>query len=178
MKHKIVVTDRDKIVTTLELTFDGEILPVKPLQRVPSLTNSAKINASHNVKDLNNLCDQDANTDWAVKLNKGDKSPIWVTAQFDKPTTISGFSVARGHNWSPKHKAEVQITDENGKWQTITNKRMKLKWEPIKFFDKPVTTRGVRLVITNTNKFNIAEFELYGPITSGGQTSAQIKNRN
>lgn len=153
-------SDREKIVTTIELTFDGKTLPIKPISRVPSLTKQAKLTASHNQDKLKNLIDQNADTNWQANFKK----ECWIQATFDKPVTIGSFYIARGDEWSPKFTAEIQIPDGNNGWKTITPKKLKLKWEPIKFLDKPVTTDKIRLLITDAKKFICAEFELYPPV--------------
>jgi alpha-L-fucosidase len=155
--------DREKIVTTIKLTFDGKTLPIKPLSRVSSLTKQAKLTASHNQNLLKNLTDQDASTHWNASLKKGEKE-FWIEADFEKPVTIGSFYVARGDEWSPKFTAAIQIPDGDKGWKTITPKKLKLKWEPIKFLKKPVTTKKIRLLITNAKKFICAEFELYPPV--------------
>jgi hypothetical protein len=154
---------REKIVTTVELVFDGPTLPVKPLQRVPSLTRSATLRASCNSEQLKNLTDQDAMTSWKGSLKKGEKE-MWIEADFEKPVMIGSFSIARGDEWSPKHTAEIQIPDGSKGWKTISPKNLKLKWETMKFLKKPVTTDRIRLRITDTKKFVFAEFELFPPL--------------
>jgi alpha-L-fucosidase len=154
---------REKIVTTVELVFDGPTLPVKPLQRVPSLTQSATLRASCNSEQLKNLIDQDATTSWKGSLKKGEKE-MWIEANFEKPVTIGSFSIARGDEWSPKHTAEIQIPDGSKGWKTISPNNLKLKWETMKFLKKPVTTDRIRLRITDTQKFVFAEFELFPPL--------------
>jgi alpha-L-fucosidase len=154
---------REKIVTTVELAFDGPTLPIQPLQRVPSLTRKAKLSASHSPGQLKNLTDQDAMTNWKGTLKKGGNE-MWIEAAFDAPVTIGSFSIARGDEWSPKHTAEIQVPDGSKGWKTITPKNLKLKWETMKFLEKPVTTDRIRLRITNTKKFVFAEFELFPPV--------------
>ncbi len=155
--------DRQKIVTTVELTFDDETYPVRPLQRVASLTMQAQLSASHHPEQLDNLRDQDATTNWEATLKKGEKE-FWVEAAFDAPVEIASFSVARGDEWVPKHTVEIQIPDGSKGWKTISPKKLKLKWETMKFFDEPVTTDCIRLRITGTKKFVFAEFELFPPV--------------
>jgi hypothetical protein len=86
---------------------------------------------------------------------------MWVEAAFDAPVIIGSFSIARGDKWVPKHTAEIQIPDGSGGWKIITPKKLKLKWEPIKFLDQPVTTDRIRLRITKAKKFVFTEFELF-----------------
>ena len=152
---------RDRIVTTVELTFDGETQAVQPLPRIASLTTAATLTASHNEEELKNLVDQDANTEWAAKLGKGENE-IWVEAAFDAPVSISCFNIGRGDGWSPKHEVELQIPDGEGAWRTVSPKGLKLKWETMKFLDSPATTDRIRLRITGTKSFVFAEFELFG----------------
>ncbi len=159
----VPIAGRDAIVTTVELTFDGEILPVKPLQRIPSLTRKATLTASHNPDQLKNLTDQDAMTNWEAKLAEGENE-MWIKAAFDAPVTIASFSIARGEEWVPKHAVEIQIPDGSKGWETITPKNLKLKWETMKFLNEPVTTDRIRMRITNTKKFVVAEFELFPPV--------------
>jgi alpha-L-fucosidase len=159
----VPASERGEILTTVELTFDGEMLPVKPLQRVVSLTTKAKLTASHNGAHLGHLVDQDAATNWEASLKKGEKE-FWVEAAFDAPVTIASFYVARGDEWVPKHTVELQIPDGSKGWKTISPKTLKLKWVTMKFLDEPVTTDRVRLRITDTQKFVFAEFELFPPV--------------
>ena len=155
--------EREKIVTTVELTFDGPTRPVEPLQRVPSLTRKATLSASHSPEQLKNLVDQDAMTNWEASLKKAEKE-MWVEASFDQPVTIGSFNIARGEEWIPRHTVEIQIPDGSKGWKTISPKNLKLKWETMKFLDKPVTTDRVRLRITHAEKFIFAEFELFPPV--------------
>jgi alpha-L-fucosidase len=157
--------DRHKIVTTVEVSFDGKTLPVEPLPRVPSLTTSAKLSASHNSGTLENLRDRDAETYWTASLKKGEKE-IWLEAKFDKPQTIASFYIARGEKWTPRLTAELQVPDGSGGWRRITPKRLNLKIVPLKFLSKPVTTDRIRLRVTGTKRFSCAEFELYAPLES------------
>jgi len=55
--YRVEVPDaqRGKILTTIELTFHGETLPIEPRQRVASLTKQARLSASHHPEHLNNL---------------------------------------------------------------------------------------------------------------------------
>ncbi len=158
-------SNRERILTTIELTFDAKTIPVKPLQRVASLTKQATLTASHSQDELKNLTDQNASTNWSGKLEKGEKE-FWVEAKFEKPVTIACVNIARGDEWSPKHTAEMQVPDgdSDGGWKTITDKRFRLKWETMKFLKTPVTTDRIRLRITKANKFTFAEFELFPPV--------------
>jgi len=156
-------SDREKILTTVELTFDGKTRSIKPLPRIPSLTTQAELTVSQNQDQLKNLTDQNASTYWKATMKKEQKE-CWIEATFKKPVTISSFYIGRGDEWSPRLTAALQIPNENGGWKTITPKNLKLKWETIKFLKKPVTTDKVRLLITNAKKFICAEFELYPPV--------------
>lgn len=160
---EVPMAGREKIVTTIEVAFDGPTRPVEPLQRVPSLARKATLTASDNPGELKNLVDQDAMTNWTGKQKRGEKE-IWIEAAFDKPVTIASFSVARGDEWVPRNRAELQIPDGAGGWKTVSPKNMKLKWETMKFLKKPVTTDRVRLRITQAKKFVFAEFELFPPV--------------
>ena len=155
--------NREKIVTTVELTFNGETRPVQPLPCVASLTSQAKLTASSNPEMLKNLIDQKASTCWKGSQGKNEKE-IWVEAAFDQPVTIQCFNIGQGDGGIPQGTAELQIPDGSNGWKTITPKSMKLKSETMKFLDKPVTTDRIRLCITGTKKFVFAEFELYPPL--------------
>ncbi|VGO18613.1 alpha-L-fucosidase [Pontiella sulfatireligans] len=155
--------DREPIVTTVELTFDGPTFPVEPLQRRASLAEQATLTASHNPEALSNLTDQNANTYWDAKAAKGEKE-IWVEAKFDEPVTIGCFNIGRGDEWSPKSTAVMQVPDGSKGWKTVSPKGMKLKWIPMHFLGKPVTTDRIRLLVTGTSKFVFAEFELFAPV--------------
>jgi hypothetical protein len=154
---------RQAIVTTVELSLDGETLPVQPLSRVASLTTRATLTASHNPAQLKNLTDQKASTNWEAVLDH-DQHEMWVEASFEKPVTIASFNVARGDAWSPRHTVEIQVPDGSSGWKSISPKRLMLKWETMKFLDAPVTTDRIRLHITDTKKFVFAEFELFPPV--------------
>jgi alpha-L-fucosidase len=155
--------DRQKIVTTVELSFDGETLAVEPLPRKRLLTPQAKLAASHSQDQLKNLTDQNASTCWSAALNAEEKE-FWVEASFEEPVTIASFSVARGDEWSPRHTVELQVPDGSKGWKTISPKNLKLNWETMKFLDEPVTADRFRLAITNTKKFVFTEFELFPPV--------------
>jgi len=154
--------DRGNILTTVELTFDGETYPANPLQRVPSLTKSAKLSASHNEARLGYLADQNVHTQWEASLGKSEKE-FWIEAAWDKPQTIASFSVARGEEWVPKNDVRIEIPDGSKGWKDITPKGFKLKWETMKFLEQPITTDRIRLRIGKTKKFVMAEFELFPP---------------
>ncbi len=154
---------RGKILTTIELTFDGETLPAKPLPRVASLTGTAKLIASHHPDLLKNLTDRDASTNWEASLQKGENE-FWVEASFDEPVSIACFNIARGEEWVPKHTAELQVPDGSKGWKTVTPEDFRLRWETMKFLDETVTTDRIRLRITNTKKFAFTELELFPPV--------------
>jgi alpha-L-fucosidase len=156
---------REGIVTTVEVTFDGDTVAVAPLPRVASLTTKAKLSASHNEKDLENLRDQDADTYWTASLKKGE-SEILLNLDFKNPETIASFYIARGEKWTPRLTAELQVPDGSGGWKRITPKRLNLKIVPLKFLDKPVTTQKLRLRITGAKRFTCAELEIYAPVAS------------
>jgi len=154
---------RGKILTTVELTFDRPIYPVKPLQRVPSLTKKAALTSSDAESQVNDLADQNVHTLWEGKLNKGEQE-IWIEAAFDQPQTIGSFSVARGEEWVAKSSISIEVPDGSGGWKNITPKSLRLKWETMKFLKEPVTTDRIRLNIKQAEKFLIAEFELFPPV--------------
>ena len=156
-------SDRENIVTTVELLFDGNTRSVKPRPRVESLTTKAVLTASQNQENLENLRDQNASTNWQASFKKGIKEG-WIEAKFKKPVTIGSFYIGRGDEWSARVTVALQVPDKNGKWKTVSSKKLKLKWETIKFLKQPVTTDKVRLLITNAKKFICAEFELYPPV--------------
>ena len=157
--------DRDKIVTTAELIFDGDTGSVKPLYRVPSLTASAELTSSAGDKDLKNLVDQNARTSWMLKPPKNVKTS-WIEARFDKPVTIGSFTLQQGHSGTIATLPALQIPDGSGGWKTVSSKKMKLKFDTIKFLPEPVTTDRVRLLLTGTKKIDCAEFELFPPVES------------
>ncbi len=164
-KVDVPSSDREKIVTTVELTFDGATYPVEPLQRVASLTRSATLTASHHPELLKNLIDQNSMTNWEGALEPGEKE-LWIEASFEEPVTIASFNIGRGNDFSRKYNLEIQIPKGSNGWKTITPKKMRVRWEPIGFLDKPVTTDRIRLRITQTKtkKFMFAEFELFPPV--------------
>lgn len=155
--------ERGSILTTVELTFDQPVYPVKPLQRVPSLTKKATLTSSDNKSKVSHLADQNVHTLWEGKLNQGAKE-IWIEAAFAQPQTIASFSVGRGEEWVPKSKVAIEIPDGEGGWKEITSKGLKLRFETIKFLKEPVTTDRIRLNIKQAKKFLIAEFELFPPV--------------
>jgi alpha-L-fucosidase len=154
---------RGKILTTIELTFDGPVYPVKPLQRVASLTKQATLTSSDANSQVSYLADQNVHTLWEGKRSKGEDA-IWIEASFDDPRTIDCFSVARGEQWITKSEITLEIPDGVGGWKDITPKGLKVKWETMKFLDEPVTTDRIRLNIEQAEKFLIAEFELFAPV--------------
>lgn len=155
--------EEEKILTTIELTFDKPVYPVKPLQRVPSLTKTATLTCSDTTSDIEALRDQNVHTLWEGYLNKGEKE-ILIEAAWDSPQTIGSFSIARGEEWVPKNEVHIEIHDGSNGWKDVTPKGFKLKWETMKFFDKPLTTDRIRLRISKVKKFLIAEYELFPPV--------------
>ena len=165
--------DRQKIVTTVELQFDKSTRGLTPLQRVPSLVADAKLTASHGQDLLPALFDQNASTEWTAKLDRKNKDGkvFELTAQFDGPKTIGSMSVARGENWSPQHVAKIEVSDGEGGWRDVSKEfkgikggKMRFRFTPFKFFKQPVTTDAVRMTISGTNSFTMAEWELYAPV--------------
>ena len=169
----VAKNDREDIVTTIELQFDKSTRGLTPLQRVPSLVADAKLTATHSQDLLPALSDQNASTQWTGKLdtkNKNDKV-FELTARFDDPKTIGSMSVSRGENWSPQHIAKIEISDPEGGWKDVSKEvrgmkggKMRFKFTPIKFFKEPVTTNAVRMTISGTNSFTMAEWELFPPV--------------
>ncbi len=152
---------RDKIVTTIEVEFNKDIMATKPLFAQVPLTVDAKITGSHNQDKLKFVTDQDATTIWEVHLDKDEKE-IWIEATFDNPVTIGSVVTGRGDKWYPRHKPELQIQNKNGEWETVF--KWKPKFEPVKFLPQPVTTDKIRLSVTGTKQYYLAEFELYAPL--------------
>lgn len=159
----VPAANRGKILTTVELTFDGPVYPVAPRQRVPSLTKNATLTASHNSSELAHLSDQNVHTQWETSLKNGEKE-ILIEAAWDEVQTIASFSLARGEDWSPRHEVSIEIPDGSSGWQNVTPKGFKTKWETMKFFSQPITTDRIRLRIQKAQKFIMAEFELFSPI--------------
>ena len=165
--------DREKIVTTIELQFDKSTRGLSPLQRVPSLVADAKLTANHGQELLSALSDQNASTEWTAKLDRKNKDvkAFELTARFDEPKTIGSIGVARGENWSPKHVAKIEMSDGKGGWRDVSKElkgikggKTRFRFTPIKFFKQPVTTDAVRMTISGTNQFTMAEWELYPPV--------------
>ncbi len=156
---EVAPENREKIVTTIQLTFDKSVMDVKPLHVYHPLTYKAKLTASQNRKDIGNVIDGNARTTWLAEKKNGD---IWIEAEFDAPVTIASVVAGRGDHWKPKNKPELQIPDGKGGWKTVF--KWKPKWEIIKFLKKPVTTKKIRLLVKGTNYYNLAEFELYPPM--------------
>ncbi len=150
--------NRDKIETTIELIFDKDIMDVKPLHVITPLTYHAKLTASQNKKDINNVVDGDAKTTWYADSKQG---PIWIEAQFDHPVTIASIVTGRGRRWLIKNIQKLQIPDGKGGWKTVF--KWKPKWTTVKFLKKPVTTKKIRLLV-EAKWYNLAEFELYPPL--------------
>ncbi len=155
--------NRGAVLTTIELTFDKDVFPVKPIQRVESLTKTAQLSCSDNDTELSYLADQNVHTTWEGELNPGEKEII-LEAAWDQPQEIGSFSIARGEEWIPKNEVHIEIPDGFGGWEDITPKGFKLKWETMKFLDEPVITDRIRLRIGKVQKFFIAEFELFPPV--------------
>ncbi len=150
----------DKIVTTIELTMNGNVMDVEPLLAQRPLTLDAKLTASVNNDQIENLRDQNALTNWHVKLSKNSTDSIYLTAKFEKPITVSSIALWRGEEWYPRFKPELQIPDGNGGWKTVY--KWKPKFEPVKMLKKSVRASKFRLLINGTRTFYLAEFELYG----------------
>ncbi|WP_289054288.1 alpha-L-fucosidase [Carboxylicivirga marina] len=153
--------DREKIVTTIELTMNKDVMDEKPIMARQSLIQKAKLTSSHTSGDLTKICDQDAETFWFAKV-KDSKDGIWIEATFDEPVTVGSVVTGRGEEWFPKHSPELQIPDDNGNWKTVH--KWKAKFEPVKRLKKPVTTDKIRLVIKNAPAYYIAEWELFEPM--------------
>ena len=150
----------DKIVTTIELTMNGNIMDVEPLLAQKPLTLDAKLTASVNEDQIENLRDQDAMTNWHVSLHRNSNDSIYLIAEFDKPVTVSSIVLGRGDKWIPRFNPEFQIPDGNGGWKTVY--KWKPKFEPVKTLKQPVKASKFRLLINGTRTFYLAEFELYG----------------
>ncbi len=151
---------REEIVTTIELDINESVMDLEPIYAQTPLTNNTNLTSSHMQEDLWKVNDHDANTTWHATLNK-DESEIWIEASFDEAVTIGSVVTGRGDEWHPRHKPELQIPDGSGGWTTVYT--WKPKWEPVKFLDQPVTTDKIRLRITGTDRYYLAEFELYAP---------------
>jgi alpha-L-fucosidase len=145
------------IVTTIELVLDGDAPSIEPLAFQKSLTRDAKITASHDKDSVGKLIDRDATTSWHAK-GEGSEG-IWIETEFSKPVTIGSIVVGRGDAWSPRHSLAFQVPDKDGNWKTV--EQLRIRFEPVDFLKKPVTTDKVRLNITGTTKFCFAELELY-----------------
>jgi len=156
---EVAKKDREEIVTTIELTFDKNVMDIDPVLVEKPLTVDAKLTASHNQDQIDNVRDQNVHTEWTVSLPKGEKG-IWIETEFKKPTTITSVNIARGENWFPKFRPELQVPDGNGGWKTVF--KWKSKFQPIHMLDKPIKTKKVRLFIPNAPRIYIAEYELYG----------------
>jgi len=157
---KVAKKDREKIVTTVEIELDGDAMTIEPKYAITPISHKATLTASQNQDHVKNIVDGDATTIWEA-TGKNNKE-IWIEATFSKPETIASFVTGRGEEWHPKHKPEIQIPDGNGGWKTIY--KWKPKFETVQFFKEPITTNKIRLVIKNTPKYYLAEFELYTPL--------------
>ncbi len=155
---------RDPIVTTIELSFDGDTVAAPPLHRVEPLLPKAALTASHAEDQLDRLRDQNATTDWSATLAEGEKL-IWIEATFDAPIEISSFQVARGAHWNPHHTLALKVPDGSGGWKSVTPPNLRSRMVPIIPLERPVTTDRVRLEI-DAARFHIAEFELFAPVRS------------
>jgi alpha-L-fucosidase len=150
--------DREKIVTTFEVTFDKEIMAVEPILAEKPLTINAKLTASKNGEELENLRDQDAETYWHAK-QKGNKDN-WIEVEFPEVKRVTSVMLGRGEQWYPKFKPELQILDEAGNWKTVY--KWKPKFQPVHILKKPVETKKVRVVFKKAPAVFLAELELYG----------------
>lgn len=157
---KVPKNSRDKIVTTIELVMDNDVMDVNPVFAQTPLTHNAKLSVSCNTKDLELLTDHDATTIWEAKANE-DKE-IWIEVKFDNPVEIGSVVTGRGEEWHPRHIPELQIPDGEGGWKTIL--KWKPKWEPVQFLKQAVKTDTIRLLVTGTKQYYLAEFELYSAI--------------
>ena len=149
---------REPIVTTVEVTFDGDVRKVAPLPVQQSLTWNARLTASHAPDDLRNIVDRDAATYWHAKLRKGEEA-FWIEATFDAPKTIGSVVLGRGDEWTPRQNPALQVPDGKGGWKTAFT--WKPKWAPVVFLDPPTITDKVRLRVTGATTYHLAEFELY-----------------
>ncbi len=156
----VPASGRDKIVTTLEISMDKDVMDAEPLLAQRPLTLDAKLSASVNEDQMANLTDQDALTNWHVQLDKNDTTKLWVKAKFDHPVTVTGIALWRGEEWYPRFRPELQIPDGNGGWKTVY--KWKPKFEPVKMLKQPVTASEFRVLINGTKTFYLAELELYG----------------
>jgi alpha-L-fucosidase len=152
--------EREEIVTTVEVTFSQDVMTLKPENILHSLTSKATLVASSNSDELGKVIDNDATTSWHAKPLKGEKS-IWIEATFEEPVTIGSIVTARGEEWYPRNRPELQIPDGKGGWKTVF--KWKPKWEPVKFLKEPVETSKVRLLIKDAPVYYLAELELYAP---------------
>ncbi|MEX0331884.1 MAG: alpha-L-fucosidase [Puniceicoccaceae bacterium] len=161
---------RNDIVTTVELSFDKPVSGLEPLQRIQSLTISAVLDSSHNRKELPFLRDQDVHTEWYAYLQPEDNKELWLEARFKEPVTIGAFSGARGEHWAPQHRADLQVLNESGDWETVSGKFNRFRFTTMNCLPQPVTTDRVRLRIqrirsySNPQHFVLAEWELFPPI--------------
>lgn len=160
-KISVPANSREKIVTTIELELDNNVMEIEPLFAQIPLTIGARLTSSHNQSNLKKITDHDATTTWEAKLGDNEKE-IWIEATFDKPVTIGTVVTGRGDKWYPRNIPELQITDGKGGWKTVF--KWKPKFEPVKFLPEPVTTNKIRLRITGAKQYYLAEFELYAPL--------------
>ncbi|MCK5787972.1 MAG: alpha-L-fucosidase, partial [Chlamydiia bacterium] len=75
---EVAESNREDIVTTVEVTFNKDIMDVNPILAQKPLTLDAKLSASHNEDELDNIRDQNANTYWHVKEKGTNESWIEV----------------------------------------------------------------------------------------------------
>ena len=156
---------RGKILTTVELVFNGPTISVKPLFRVPPLTAKATLSASDNQDKVKNLNDAKCSTSWNAK-KPADPGNVWLEASFEEPVTIGSFALIQSRGGGLSLNAYPQIPDENGEWKNITKKPIKVKFETMKFLPKPVTTKKFRLFFPSKKRSikGCAEFELFAPV--------------
>ncbi len=156
---EVTPENREKIVTTIELTFDKSVMETKAQHVFEPLTYKATITASQKQAAIKNVVDGDARTTWFAENKNGE---IWIEANFDKPVTIASVVLGRGDHWKTKNNPELQVLDGTGNWKTVFKWRP--KWETVKFLKEPITTDKVRLFVKGTSTYNLAEFELYAPL--------------
>jgi alpha-L-fucosidase len=151
--------DIQPIVTTVELTLDKEAFPVKPLAFQKNLVLDAKIKLSEKQDGKKYLIDQDATTSWHIKKTK--EKP-WVELDFGKEVTIESINCGRGEEWDMKTMVEILVPDGSGKWKSAY--KNKIRFEPIDYLKKNITSDKVRIQFSSKKNFHLAELELYSPI--------------
>jgi len=155
---EVAESNRDKIVTTVEVTFNKDIMDVNPILAQKPLTLDAKLSSSQNEGDLDNLRDQNAETYWHAKQN-GNKED-WIEVEFTESKKVTSVMLGRGEEWYPRFRPELQIPDGKGGWRTVF--KWKPKFQPVYMLKKPVDTKKIRLVFKKAPAVFLAEFELYG----------------